>query len=490
MLPLRRVLPVLALYAILTAIGLYAHELFLDEAHHFLLARDSSSLADLYYNARYDGHPRLWHTLLFVLTHFLTPSPIAMQVLQGLISVSVAFVFLRYAPFTLPVKYIVLFGYYLLFEYNLLSRNYALGLLFLFCCCALLAGGRRPLITLGVLVVLLCNTHVFFTFASIGLYGYLFGEYATGKKLLTRPFLVFTGLFLLGFACALIQARVPSVDNVNLTPVHPDKWLSGGNLSFASFGLIRGWLPIPTVTDGRFWNHYWFSREKTGPFIGILLFLFFLVFPGLFLRRHGRSLLFYYTVTALLLLFFDMTQMTAARYFGMAFVFFLVAAWLSAADRSDALADIPPLLRAGLYGILGLQLLVGVYAYEQDLTRPFSQSRNTARYLRGLGEPIVVDGYNCGPMLCAYLGGQVFYLATGEKGSFCVWKKSLFPSPRPALGQELAQWPGLRRLDRFILVSNRPEEDSQDAHFQLVLLRSFEHSIQGENYYIYQVNTR
>src|SRR5579871_2388342 len=194
-LSLRRLAPVLALYMILSALGLYTHELFLDEAHHFLLARDSSSLADLYYNARFDGHPRLWHTLLFLITHTLTTNPAAMQVLQWIITTGVAFVFLRYAPFTLPVKAGLLFGYYLLFEYSLLSRNYALGLLFLFLACALLANGRRPLFIVGLLVLLMCNTHLFFTFASIGLYACLFIDFAGQKKLFTRPFLFFTACF-------------------------------------------------------------------------------------------------------------------------------------------------------------------------------------------------------------------------------------------------------------------------------------------------------
>ncbi|HXB05491.1 MAG TPA: hypothetical protein VNW04_00200 [Puia sp.] len=491
-LSVRSLWPVLALYAVLIAIGLGAHELFLDEAHHFLLARDSTSLVDLYNNARYDGHPRLWHTLLFTITHLLTTNPIAMQVLQGLITVAMAYVFLRFAPFTYWVKITILFGYYFLFEYGILSRNYALGLLFLFLASALLGAPRRPLIPIGFLILLMCNTHIFFTFASIALYGCLLLEYAAQKKLLSRPFLLFTGLFLLGFACALIQARVPRVDNVNLTPVRPEKWLSGDNFSFAAFGLVRGWLPIPSIGGGHFWNHYWLSEEKTGRFIGILLFLLFLGLPALALHKHKKALLFYYTCAALLLLFFDVTQMTAARYFGMVFIFFLVAAWLSADGRSDALATTSSLFRKTFYAILTLHLVIGLYAFEQDLTRPFSQSRNTARYLQTLpaDEKIVVDGYNSGPMLCAYLGDSVFYLATGREGSFCVWKKSYFPTPRPPIGQELGQWPALRGLPRFILVANRPVNGSEDPHFQLIPLRSFENSIQGEDYYVYQVNTR
>jgi hypothetical protein len=504
---MNRALALLAIYALLTIIGLHAHELFLDEAHHFLLARDSSSLADLYYNARYDGHPRLWHTLLFVITHALTTDPAAMQVLQGLISISVAFVFLRYAPFTLPVKIGVLFGYYLLFEYNLLSRNYALGLLFLFIVCTIFNSPRRRLLPNGLLMVLMCNTHVFFTFASIGIYCLLFLQYAQKKALFTKPFVVFTGLFLFGFACALVQARVPQVDNVNLTPIHREKWLSGGNFGFAAFGFIRGWLPVPPLSDGHFWNHYWLSPGKTGPFIGALMFLFFLGFPALVLWRRRPALLFYYACAGLLFVFFDVTQMTAARYFGMVFILFLAAAWLSAAGQpgtsQDALAGINPIVKTTFFAILAIHMAIGAYAYGQELTRPFSQSRNTARYLQSLpaGETIAVDGYNCGPMLCAYLRGKLFYLATGTEGSFCVWKSSYFPNPRPTIGQELARWPDLLKAQRLILVANRPltppetripaspGTDIEDPHFQLIPLRSFVGSIQGENYYVYQVNT-
>jgi hypothetical protein len=500
-LTLTRTFTILAIYATFTVIGLHAHELFLDEAHHFLIGRDSTSLTDVFNNARYDGHPRLWHTLIFFITHTLTTNPIALQVLQGLIAISVAFIFLRYAPFSVPIKVAVLFGYYFLFEYNVLSRNYALGLLFLFLACALINGARRRLIPLGILILLMCNTHLFFTFASIGLYGYLFLEYTAGKKLLTRPFVILTTLFLLGFACACIQARVPHVDNVNLTPVHPDKFFSGGNILFAVFGLVRGWLPVPLINGGRFWNHYWLGPEKIGAALGILLFILLLIFPAPFLRQHKRALLFYYTAAALLLVFFDVTQMTAARYFGMVFIFFLVAAWLSAEGAPDThgsdvprdpLAAAPRLFRLALYGILTLQLATGIYAFEQDLTRPFSQSRNTVAYLKTFppDEKIVVDGYNSGPMLCAYLRSKVFYLTTGAEGSFCVWKASYFPNPRPSIGQELAQWPALRQLPRFILVANRPLADLEDAHFQLVKLQFFENSIQGENYYVYQVTTR
>ncbi len=496
----RTVFILLAVYFVLCALGLYRHELFLDEAHHFLIGRDSATLSEVYYNARYDGHPRLWHAILFLITHYITPNPIGMQVFQLLVATGAAWVFLRYAPFSLPVKAAILFGYYFIFEYSLLSRNYVLGILFLFVCCHLLDDARRNLLWIGLLLLLMCNTHVFYTFASACIFLILFVDYARKRQLLTRPFIFFTGLFLLGCACALVQARVPTVDNVNLTPVHPDEWLSPKNFSFAGFGLIRGWLPVPQVSGGRFWNSYWLNEDHIGRWVRNFLFCFFLAFPSLLLRKSWRGLLFYYSGVFLLLVFFVVTQMSASRYFGMVFIFFIVAAWLSAEGSADvfSFASIPGswetkiFFRLCLFGILGVQAAIGAFAWEQDFTRPFSQSRNAARYVEGFHQKIVVDGYNAGPMLCAYLGGKVLYLATGKEGSFCVWKKSYFPVPRPDIGKEIAGCDSLQSADRFILVSNRmlDVDSASSGHtaFRLTALRFFDHSITGENYYIYQAS--
>jgi hypothetical protein len=202
------------------------------------------------------------------------------------------------------------------------------------------------------------------------------------------------------------------------------------------------------------------------------------------------------------------------------FIFFIVAAWLSAEGSADvfSFASIPGswetkiFFRLCLFSILGVQSAVGVFAWEQDFARPFSQSENAARYvqtlraaeksaggkntgggIRGGDEKIVVDGYNAGPMLCAYLGGKVFYLATGEEGSFCVWKKSYFPVPRPDIGTEIAGCDSLQSADRFILVSNRKlaVDSARSGHtaFRLTPLRYFDQSITGENFYIYQASS-
>jgi hypothetical protein len=200
-----------------------------------------------------------------------------------------------------------------------------------------------------------------------------------------------------------------------------------------------------------------------------------------------------------MLLFFVVTQMTANRYFGVVYIFFLAAAWLAADESGPALspASIPggTVLRRlwwiGWLGILAVQALVGLYAFGEDLRRPFSQSRNAAEYLAALqpaGRTIVLDGYTAGPGLCAYLEDKLYCLDTRAEGSFCIWQRTYFPLPRLSIGEEFARDPGLGKRGEFILVSDRNLNGERVGGYRFTLLKSFENSIVGENYYIYQVD--
>ncbi len=114
-LPLRILLPLLAAYLVISIVGMLHHELWLDEAQHFLIGRDSHSLPEMYYNMRYDGHPRLWNFMIYLVTHYITESYAGMQVLHLLITTSTIFVFLRFAPFSLLIKILIISG--LLFSF-------------------------------------------------------------------------------------------------------------------------------------------------------------------------------------------------------------------------------------------------------------------------------------------------------------------------------------------------------------------------------------
>ena len=116
------------LFLIVGGYGAAHHEMWRDEIQAWLLARDSTSVFDLLANMKYEGHPPLWHLCLMPLTR-ITHSPIIMQVFHLLIAATTVFLFTRYAPFHWIHKFLFAFGYFALYEYAIIARNYALGLL-------------------------------------------------------------------------------------------------------------------------------------------------------------------------------------------------------------------------------------------------------------------------------------------------------------------------------------------------------------------------
>ena len=152
----------LGLAFLFVAVGAYTvshHEMWRDEIQAWLLVRDSASVSELFANLKYEGHPGLWHLCLIPLSR-ITHSPVIMQVFHLLITCVTVYLFVRYAPFNRVQKFLFCFGYFVLYEYGIIARNYALGLLLITIFCLLFRERYRRFIWIGC--VLFClHTPVF-----------------------------------------------------------------------------------------------------------------------------------------------------------------------------------------------------------------------------------------------------------------------------------------------------------------------------------------
>src|SRR5437868_8612021 len=101
--PRRFALAITAVFLVIALIGILNHEMWRDELHCWLVARDAHSFAQLYQNRSYDGHPVLWYALLYILTWF-TVSPVAMQVLLLILAAGSVYLFNRFSNFTVLQK--------------------------------------------------------------------------------------------------------------------------------------------------------------------------------------------------------------------------------------------------------------------------------------------------------------------------------------------------------------------------------------------------
>lgn len=132
----------------------WTHVPWMDELQAVLLARDSRSLSDWYWNFRYEGHPPLWH-LLLKLPLMLGLSPaISLKLLLTPIAVGTLALIAFKAPFAPHWRLLLGLNYFFLFEYGAIARPYSLGGLLLL---AALAWRRHPMAWVPVALLPTCG---------------------------------------------------------------------------------------------------------------------------------------------------------------------------------------------------------------------------------------------------------------------------------------------------------------------------------------------
>ena len=161
------ILGLTGMYLLVSLFAIYHHEMWRDEMQAWLLARDSSNLVDLLRHMKYEGHPALWHLILMPVTR-LSESPIGMQVTHLVIATTTVFLIVKYSPFTPFQKFFFVFGYYPLYEYNVVCRNYAIGLLLVVVLCILLEQRYKSPVRVAITLFLLSHTSVYALILVIG----------------------------------------------------------------------------------------------------------------------------------------------------------------------------------------------------------------------------------------------------------------------------------------------------------------------------------
>src|SRR6185436_7349286 len=101
-------------------------------------------------------------------------------------SSTAAILLLRYAPFPMIMRILILFGYFFIYEYTVISRNYSLGLLLMICCCILYRKRSGYYFLLSVTLGALANTHLFCLIVSLSFYIALVFDYFFHQQLTQR----------------------------------------------------------------------------------------------------------------------------------------------------------------------------------------------------------------------------------------------------------------------------------------------------------------
>jgi hypothetical protein len=108
------------------------HEKWADEAQTWLIARDLSLPRIWFYELRYEGTPGLWHTILWIAQHIFHMPYAGIGPLGLCFAAAGAALILWKAPFPRPVRYLLLFSYFIVYQYAVIARSYTLLPLLLF----------------------------------------------------------------------------------------------------------------------------------------------------------------------------------------------------------------------------------------------------------------------------------------------------------------------------------------------------------------------
>src|SRR5258705_4094345 len=201
-------------FFVIALIGMLTHEMWRDEHQAWLVARDANSLPGLLENMKYEGNPALWHFFLFLITRF-THDPVFMQAFHLLIATSFIFIFNRYAPLSKLHKILFSFGYFALYEYAVISRSYALGILLVFAVCALYKNRTTRYILIGVVLALLSNVTIYALVFAAALAGILILDYFIYQQRTSKiTFQLAVGMFIFVMGAAFSVYQIwPEKDN-------------------------------------------------------------------------------------------------------------------------------------------------------------------------------------------------------------------------------------------------------------------------------------
>jgi hypothetical protein len=473
------------------------HEVWADEVHSWNIAKGSSSYPDLVANRRYEGHPPGWYTILWTISKF-THNIAYMKAAQWAIACTVVFMVLFFSPFPLSTRILIPFGYYFLFEYGVLSRNYAIGVLLACCICLIIRRDfKYKLLLYYVLLFCLSNTHLLAMLLAGSLHLYFLLLNIEQKK--TKGTIALHALSgVLIFLPALYFIAQPSDSQQNI-----HFWINKWNIHFltdASQAILRCLLPVPAWWNYHFWNTEFLMEAgadyKLLKYINPLISISLLALAFSVLRKNKKSLLLF---GANLLMSFIICvvvfPLTAARYAGFIYIGFIVAYWLYCYET--------PVTRNNKWlvnTLLAVQLIAGVFFVVKDIRLPFSNLYRVKELTKEVpaGEKLVTDYWTMNAYV-AFMDQPAYCIDMQKKISFVLWGPditAILKNPyRYSSGlKNLFTKEGIKKVYMISMGSPQMlgEVDPQlPASFHLILIDKREGAIEkGSNLYLYQISAR
>jgi len=489
-------LAVTAMFLVLAGFVVAHHEMWRDEMGPWLIARDSASFFDIFHNIRYDGHPPLWYLLLWPLTR-LGAGLASMQVLNLLICAGAVFLIARCAPAPRWVRAVAALGYFPVFEYGSVARNYSLGLLALVAFCVLFPRRRERPVRLGLLLVGAANTSMLACLLALTATFTLAVEALRERRGAPATPARWGGIALAAAGIVLAVLKIiPPADSGYAMGWHFD--LDPARLFQVLRNLTAAYLPLPKPGAG-FWETQLLEQIPAWRALSWLAAPVMLVTVALSLARRPLALIYYLCGSLSLVSFFYLKHVGYLRHHGFLFVCLATALWLGAQLEPVTLPGawdqtvrrLERGVAAGFVLLLTVHLAGALVAADGDYRYSFSGAKATAELIRSRGLdklPLVADLDVTGMGVVGYLDKPSAYYPCGDRyGSYVIWdtarmQHSIVWEQAPLLAAK-AKSPLVIVVDDFVM-HKFPPPPELSSRLELVGSRKGEIATE-ESYWVY-----
>lgn len=494
---------VTAVFACVTVIGLCYHEMWRDEFQAWQVAKFSPDLKTFYENQKIEsGHLILWNIILYVISHLFGGIHWE-QIVHTIISCSSVFVLTRFSPFSRIQKILIPFGYFFLFEYNIIAREYSLTVLLVLLIAYHINRAPEKLLLLGVLLGLLIQIDYYSIVFAIGLSliimrNLLFqrkqNHFAKKEK---RDFIISASILSLSAIFAVVQILHGYNDRVT-------KQLSGNarffndHVSDTLTRALSAFIPVPFFDSVNVWNHFIIEYFS----VGLRLLLLVLILAGILwtLRKQKDLVLFFLIGGGVFIAFAYQSIYGYARHQGHIFILLIAALWMnSARTRQDGEEKTLSNTLAGyaLAFVFIIQVITSGIFYYKEIKYPFSNIPAMVKFV----ESNRLTGYTiCGYFdystspLSAYTNKPVYFPQSKSDACFIDWSKSKPRLTMDELLKGVSDKVGER--DSLIFISTAPlENTSKDlialspANMKVTYIGACDQPciVKDEVYYFYKI---
>lgn len=382
-------------YVVMLVIVAWSHEPWHDETRAWQLAVTSPGIQAMVSNVRFEGHPLMYFMLLKGIAAVSQSWGAILAVHVGIASAT-SWIVLRFAPFARHQRLLLVFGYYLAYEFAVFARPYSLGMLLAFGAVAAWCATPRKAWLAGVMLVILANTSVVGLGLSLSLAaGMLVDEYwkesFSVKRMPARHVFKLVAAIFLVVAIVAWQAVPPSTANYRGAGVLGDSGVTLWSLAWILSLPTRATMPFQMMTgDLLHWGSWVFisyGRSLEAVAVVLTVMTTVLWFAVVSRRRSGAVIM----VSSLLgyLVLFSTIHDGSFRHHGHLAIAWILAAWMAKSGPAQSLPV--PLLRTlspwanGRSWLLTMGLLPMTLAYLpaawSELRHPFSDANTVAQIL-------------------------------------------------------------------------------------------------------------